>query len=423
MLGSTGAGGQLLRRGLVLDFGRADSISLPNLICDSQHGGFVGEGQPMPVRAFNLGTPTVLRPHKSASIFALTREMAESSNAEALIGECAKRSLGLALDQVLFDAVAGDAVRPSGLRFNVVASTAAGGGDSFEKMLADIATLLGVVAPVGGPVVLVASEALCGDGASKIAGRRAAGLVLGSPAIAPADLLAIAVDALVTAIDPTIEVEAGRHGTIHIRRRPVAARLSGPDCGCSAARAFPDGQHGITAETRCDLGGAPPAGRELDVDDMVTTMDDDERCRIIEQARDTLQRTAWISVSDPPDDDDPLVRWAAGMPRPEPRRPAKRRPAATTPAPDWSGWGKARLAARLAEERKFLLPVVAQALGESLRRERAAAQAELADEVKRLRIEITAADETIAELRRTIAATDIRSGGSVIDLPARRGVN
>ena len=84
---------------------------------------------------------------------------------------------------------------------------------------------------------------------------------------------------------------------------------------------------------------------------------------------------------------------------------------------------EAWLAARLAEERKFLLTVVAQALGESLRRERAAAQAELADEVKRLRIEITAADETIAELRRTIAATDIRSGGSVIDLPARRGVN
>ena len=156
-----------------------------------------------------------------------SREDGESSNAEALIGECAKRSLGLALDQVLFDAVAGDAVRPSGLRFNVVASTAAGGGDSFEKMLADIATLLGVVAPVGGPVVFVASEARAAMARARSRGG-VLPVVLGSPAIAPADLLAIAVDALVTAIDPTIEVEAGRHGTIHIDDAPLPLASVGP---------------------------------------------------------------------------------------------------------------------------------------------------------------------------------------------------
>jgi hypothetical protein len=94
-LGSTSAGGTLLGRGLQLDFGRAAAISIPSLIADANHGAFVGEGAPIPVYALAIGTPTLLAPHKLASLWSLTREMTEPNNAEALTSECMRRSLGL----------------------------------------------------------------------------------------------------------------------------------------------------------------------------------------------------------------------------------------------------------------------------------------------------------------------------------------
>src|SRR5262245_9540339 len=53
--------------------------------------------------------------------------------------------------------------------------------------------------------------------------------------------------------------------------------------------------------------------------------------------------------------------------------------------PDWSGWER-WLRARLDEERKFMLEVVAQALGEALGKARQNSRNELADEVRRLRL-------------------------------------
>ena len=69
------------------------------------------------------------------------------------------------------------------------------------------------------------------------------------------------------------------------------------------------------------------------------------------------------------------------------------------------------------EERHFVLECVGQALGQALRKERAAAKRELDHSVRALRIELTEANEVIRELRRTIAADNHRSSsGAVIDL-------
>jgi hypothetical protein len=227
VLGASGAGGELLRRGLMLSFGRAASISLPALIADASHGAFVGEGAPIPVYKQSIGTPTKLEPHKLMSIWTATREMLEGSNAEALITDCAKRSIGLTLDAHLFDDVAGDSVRPSGLRNGVAALTASAATDAYEKMLGDIGALLAAVAPVGGDVVLVANTAR----ALMMPARSRGGtlpLVLGSPAVAAADLIAIAVDGLAAAIAPEIEVEASKGATIHMEdAAPLAISTAG----------------------------------------------------------------------------------------------------------------------------------------------------------------------------------------------------
>jgi hypothetical protein len=59
------------------------------------------------------GSRAILEPRKLAAIVTLTEEMLASSNAEALVTDAVTRSVGLALDAALFDAVAGDDTRPA----------------------------------------------------------------------------------------------------------------------------------------------------------------------------------------------------------------------------------------------------------------------------------------------------------------------
>jgi Phage capsid family len=219
VLGATGAGAALLARGLVLSFGRAATITLPVLMADASHAAFVGEGAPVPVYSGNVGTPVTMEPHKVMALWTMTRELIDGSNAEVLIGEAAKRSVGLALDAHLFDSVAGDAVRPAGLRNAVAPLTATGGTDKFAAMLDDLNALLSAVAPVGGDVVLVANPAR-----AKMMPARARGgtlpPILGSPSVAAADLIAVAVDGLAAALDSEITVEASKGATIHMETAP-----------------------------------------------------------------------------------------------------------------------------------------------------------------------------------------------------------
>lgn len=220
VLGATGAGATLLQRGLVLSFGRAASISLPTLICDAQHGAFVGEGQPVPVYSGSVGTPVTLVPHKLMAIWTMTRELIEGSAAEALITEAARRSLGLVLDAHLFDTAAGDAVRPSGLREGVAAEPASTATDVTEAMLEDIGKLLTAVSPVGGDVVLIANPVRAQMMPAMTPGTLPT--VLGSPAVGAADLIAVSTDGLAAALGPEIEVEASKGVDLHMSDAPLA---------------------------------------------------------------------------------------------------------------------------------------------------------------------------------------------------------
>jgi HK97 family phage major capsid protein len=67
-----------------------------------------------------------LTPRKIATICVFTREMLERStpNIEALLRMALSESLGLALDNTLFSAAAGDAATPTGI-FNGIAPLAA----------------------------------------------------------------------------------------------------------------------------------------------------------------------------------------------------------------------------------------------------------------------------------------------------------
>jgi hypothetical protein len=102
-------------------------------------------------------TGALLEPRKLAVIVALTAEMIAGSNAEALVTDALTRSVGLAIDAALFDDVAGDDVRPAGLRYGIAASAASASTDPDQAMTDDLSALAGAVSAIGGPIIFVAS--------------------------------------------------------------------------------------------------------------------------------------------------------------------------------------------------------------------------------------------------------------------------
>ena len=120
--------------------------------------------------------------------------------------------------------------------------------------------------------------------------------------------------------------------------------------------------------------------------------------------------------------DDPLLRWERGMPQPKP--PPRERKLDTKPRePDWSArnrWADERIQVALIEQQKFLLTIVAEAMGEYVAKECKAVKRELGDEVRQLRIEAVEAQTTISELRAILAA---ERGAIEMRSPLRARVN
>jgi CHASE3 domain sensor protein len=120
---------------------------------------------------------------------------------------------------------------------------------------------------------------------------------------------------------------------------------------------------------------------------------------------DEARRIARDPSADPFDKYDARKVLSEPEPSPEPERQRKRD--TTRREPDWSAWNRwcdLRIRAALTEQRKFLLAVVAEALGEHVAQERKAVKRELADELRRLRIELAETQTTISELRSVLAA-------------------
>src|SRR5262249_41741947 len=116
-------------------------------------GAWVAEGAPAPVRALSFADAAVLRPRKLVVHTVVTREMAESSNIEAVLRQALGEATGLALDLAMFSNFAGDATKPPGL-FNGITPltpTAVTGSTSpGEAAATDIGNLFEALAANGG---------------------------------------------------------------------------------------------------------------------------------------------------------------------------------------------------------------------------------------------------------------------------------
>lgn len=227
-LGPVSMGMRLLQSGLVLSFDRAASIAVPNISTGTVNtAAWVAERQPIPV--FN---PTVvaaiMEQHKMAGIIVLTREMIESSNAEALVADLATKAMGRALDEVLVDANPGDLARPPGLRYGISATTPSSATDLQEAFIADASKLLDAIAPVAGGarVAMIGSlsrtfrMSMRSYGAFDLDADADNFLMLPSAAVIN-DFLAVACAALVSVFGTEPEIEVGKVGSVNMNDAPA----------------------------------------------------------------------------------------------------------------------------------------------------------------------------------------------------------
>jgi hypothetical protein len=213
-LGPTSAGSQLLRKGITLQFDGFNQIKVPGITASASYAGFVGERQNIPVRQLPVSAGAILDPRKFATIVALTSEMLNSSNAEALVTAVLIDSVAIALDTALFSTTAGDATRPPGLLSGVTALTAVAGG-STNAMFADLGALAAAVAPFGGLDLAYIANPAEAVKMSFAMGAQFKLPVFASGGCPPKTVICIAVPALCSATDPAPRLESARDMEMH----------------------------------------------------------------------------------------------------------------------------------------------------------------------------------------------------------------
>jgi hypothetical protein len=235
-MGAASGAAEVMQQCLTLEWNGAGIISAPAFVASANNASFVQEGAPIPVRQLN-NTPVQLTPTKLASIAALTREMAEGSNAEALISDALVRSMGLGLDAVFFGSGAATGAQPAGIRNGIVTSTPSASTDPFGAFFEDMDTLINAVSQVGGkgPFIIVASAGRIvsantrfTDRMHSITDQGAAPIftTIASAAVGN-DMIALAPQAIVAAISAEPDVEATSAATLVMDTAPGAAGTTG----------------------------------------------------------------------------------------------------------------------------------------------------------------------------------------------------
>jgi capsid protein len=215
------AGADLLARGIGLTFDGAAQITLPGISVPTAD--FVGEGAPIPVVQSTTSPGAVLSPHKLSVITSLTGEMLRNSNAETLVRDVLMQSTGPAVDRVLFSANAAAADRPAGLLNGVAALTPAGVGEKAQAIVDDLQSLASAVAPVAGNggITLVASP----DAAVALAlrmPREVTWPVLTSASLAARTVIAVAANAVVSAVEGTPQIDASQESDLQSDTAPAS---------------------------------------------------------------------------------------------------------------------------------------------------------------------------------------------------------
>jgi hypothetical protein len=233
------ASAALIAAGMSVSLAGRGSVGVPGcIVAASDAGGFVGEGQPIQVRAPSLAGPTLVA-SKLGVISVFTQEMANASvtDFEGIVRQILGEASALALDAAIFSATAASEIRPAGLLVGVTAigATAGGGQNAISK---DVGNLIDALT-LGRNVVFVASKAQAA--ALKIwAGPKFDYPVLTSSALAAGTIIAVDADAFVSGFGSAPEFDVKSAPVFHMEdATPLAIGTPGsPATVASPARSL-----------------------------------------------------------------------------------------------------------------------------------------------------------------------------------------
>jgi hypothetical protein len=182
-LGAASAAVDVMTGGLVLTWNGYGAIGVPAFVATAGGASFVAEGQPIPVRQF-------------------------AATAQS-IGDVLVRSAALAIDAAFFDINPATAARPAGIRNGIAALTPSASTDPFGAYFEDLGTLIGAVSAVGGkgPYVLVGNSARVIGMSARFLGDDDAVIEPIMSGAVGSDIIAIASQAVASAISPDPEIE------------------------------------------------------------------------------------------------------------------------------------------------------------------------------------------------------------------------
>jgi hypothetical protein len=204
---------QLFDQCLKVAFGEYGSITVPGMAgLKSQ---FTATGLPKPVGQGTSSAAT-LTPFKIAGIAVLSSELYEQDNAEAITRAALGESAGPTLDTMVFSAAVPLTSHPPGLLNGIAALTpTAAGGSKLDTILGDFQLLMGAVGPVAGnsEVFFVANPGQ--RLAVEFNVYRDKPIVLSSAAVPMKTVIAVAQNALVSAVSPPA-FETSAQATVHM---------------------------------------------------------------------------------------------------------------------------------------------------------------------------------------------------------------
>ena len=214
---SLSAGADVIDRGLKLNMDGIAEARVPGRVLNAAAAGqWVAEGAAAPVRALSFTNAAILRPRRLSVISTYSREMAESSNIEAVVRATLGEAVGLALDAQMFSSTTGDATKPPGL-FAGVSPIAATTGGGTAAMVADIGNLFAALAANSGGKTAVIIAALPQAVKLKLtAGPKFDYDIIASTALPTGTVAVLEIASFVSGFGSTAEFNTTKVGALHM---------------------------------------------------------------------------------------------------------------------------------------------------------------------------------------------------------------
>lgn len=227
--------------GVSLTFGpNSGNIKIPfSSSTTALAGGFVLEGDPIPVGRMTLDSVT-LTPTKFGVIVPMTKEVMRYTNPtlESVVRSELLARTAITLDGLLIDSTAGSATRPAGLLYGVSGGTPYAGGD-YTAFLEDMKTLLAPFDTANaGRKLAVLMNPRQARNIRMMPGPNSSGFgwanqfladfrVIPSTVVTAGTVIAIDTADFVTSTGDTPEFETSDQATIHMETSPTAIGIAG----------------------------------------------------------------------------------------------------------------------------------------------------------------------------------------------------